>query len=393
MLRNLSELFLAATLLIYVVPYLFWKFSKIDNYVPLPVVQIVSGILFGPAILGNLLPNFYNYIFTKDNINVLSGLGWLGVVFFVWTAGIHLDVRLALKNKKDMLTTSSLALAGPLLLGSIFAYFISKNTQWVGKEAMSWQFVFGIGMALAVTALPILILLMEKLEIFHLDLGKRVLRYASLDDILIWSVLAIIILDWSRLVRQVIFVFVFCFFALLINKTMPKLRGNDFWYVSTFWVVSVSLAADWSGLHYIVGGFLAGVVMKKEWFDEKELSYFKNNVLLLMMPVFFLLTGLRTSWELGSLVVIFMALVLYFIQFIGKATGVFVASKILKWPKKDWIFISTLLQTKALVEIIFCTILLDKNIITSQMFTALLIMAVLSTITTIPFYKKQLKRV
>lgn len=393
MLRNLSELFLAATFLIYVVPYLFWKLSKIDDYVPLPVVQIVSGVLFGPAILGYILPDFYNYIFTKDNINVLSGLGWLGVVFFVWTAGVHLDVKLALKNKKDMLTTSSLALTGPLFLGSIFAYFISQNVHWIGKDAMTWQFVFGVGMALAVTALPILILLMEKLEIFHLDLGKRVLRYASLDDIMIWSVLAIIIMDWSRLARQIIFISIFLVFALLINKIMPKLKGNDFWYVSTFWVVLVSLIADWSGLHYIVGGFLAGVVMKKEWFDEKELEHFKNNVLLLMMPIFFLLTGLRTTWELGGLLVILMAISLYFIQFAGKAGGIFIASKILKWPKKDWILISTLLQTKALIEIIFCTILLDKNIITSQMFTALLIMAILSTITTIPFYKKQIKRV
>jgi len=79
------------------------------------------------------------------------------------------------------------------------------------------------------------------------------------------------------------------------------------------------------------------------------------------------------------------------VQFAGKTAGVFVASKVLGWPKGEWKLMGTLLQTKALIEIIFATILMDKGIITSEMFTALLLMAVMSTMVTIPIAKKLLK--
>ncbi len=132
MLRNLSELFLAATLLIYVVPYIIWKVFKTDNFVPLPIIQIISGLLLGPAVLGSLHPEFFNYLFTKDNINVLSGVAWLGIIFFVWSAGVHLDIKAAFTNKKDTFTTASLALTGPLVFGSIFAFIIYDRGPWAG---------------------------------------------------------------------------------------------------------------------------------------------------------------------------------------------------------------------------------------------------------------------
>lgn len=393
MLRNLSELFFASILLIYVVPYFIWKFAKTDKYAPLPIIQIVSGILLGPAILGHFYPTFYNYLFTKDNINVLSGVAWLGIVFFVWTAGLHLNLKSVAEKKKDTFTTALFGLTFPLIFGSVFAYFIHSDSTWIGPNAQPWQFVLGIGMAVAVTALPILVLIMEKLNIFHLPIGKRVLTYASLDDIMIWTVLAIIIMDWDRSLRQVIFLPIFFVASYILSLVIEKLRNkDDIWYISLIWVVAVSLSADWSGLHYIVGGFMAGVVMKKEWFDEEQIESFKRIVLLLMMPIYFLLTGLRTGWELSGLGVLSMAVALFIIQFIGKSTGVFIAGSILKWPKKEWILIGSLLQTKALIEIIFCTILLDKGIITSNMFTALLIMAVLSTVVTTPIGNKLLKK-
>jgi Kef-type K+ transport system membrane component KefB len=392
MLRNLSELFLAATLLIYVVPYIIWKVFKTDNFVPLPIIQIISGLLLGPAVLGSLHPEFFNYLFTKDNINVLSGVAWLGIIFFVWSAGVHLDIKAAFTNKKDTFTTASLALTGPLVFGSIFAFIIYDRGPWAGEQAATWQFVLAVGMGMAVTALPILVLLMEKLGIFNGPIGRRVLTYASLDDIFIWVVLGIIIMDWDRSLRQLIFLPIFALAAYGLNALVKTLKNKqDIWYITIVWTIAVALAADWSGLHYIVGGFMAGAVMKKEWFEEKQLEVFKNTVLILMMPTYFLLTGLRTSWEVSGIAVLLLALGLFVVQFAGKTTGVFVASKILGWPKGEWKLMGTLLQTKALIEIIFATILLDKGIITADMFTALLLMAVLSTMVTIPIARKLLK--
>lgn len=392
MLRNPTEVFLLSMAVIFSLPYLAWKFFKTDNYAPLVVIQIVSGIILGPAITGKAFPDFYNLVFTKDNIQVLSGLAWWGVMLFVWTAGIELDLKSAINKKKDTGITALFALGIPLIFGSILALIISNYSGWMGESAYGWQFAIGIGMALAVTALPILVLLMEKLSIKK-QLSIRILRYASLDDILIWSVLAIIIMDWQRLGRQIVFLPLFAIFSYIYNKVITKASDpRDRWALAIFWVIVVGFAADWAGLHYIVGAFLAGVIMSPESFSSKEMHEFKKNVLLLLMPVFFLITGLKTNWSVSGITVLLVAVLLFAVQFVSKLLGVSIASKVLGWKNKEALTVGVLLQTKGLIEIIFCSILLEKGIITSQMFTALLIVAVLSTVATMPITRRLIKK-
>jgi Kef-type K+ transport system membrane component KefB len=119
---------------------------------------------------------------------------------------------------------------------------------------------------------------------------------------------------------------------------------------------------------------------------------FKKNILLVLMPVFFLITGLKTNWSVSGLIVLLVAGLLLATQFVSKIIGVLIAGKILGWEKKDSLTTGVLLQTKGLIEIIFATILLEKDIITSQMFTALVIMAVFSTIITMPITRRLLKK-
>jgi Kef-type K+ transport system membrane component KefB len=117
-------------------------------------------------------------------------------------AGIELDLKAAWAHRRESMITASLALGTPLVFGCIAALGMLGYAGWIGPKAESWQFVLAVGMACAVTALPILILLMEKLEILRQPIGQRILRYASLDDIAIWGVLALILLDWDRVGRQ-----------------------------------------------------------------------------------------------------------------------------------------------------------------------------------------------
>jgi Kef-type K+ transport system membrane component KefB len=392
MLRNPTEVFLLSMAVIFSLPYLAWKFFKTENHAPLVVIQIVAGVILGPAITGKAFPDFYNLVFTKENIQVLSGLAWWGIILFVWTAGVELDFKATLNKKLDTGITALFALGVPLMFGSVLALIISNYSGWMGESAYRWQFAVGIGMALAVTALPILVLLMEKLGIKK-QLSARILRYASLDDIIIWLVLAIIIMDWERLGRQIAFLPLFAISSYVFNKVMTKASDSrDRWALAMFWVIVVGFAADWAGLHYIVGAFLAGVVMKPESFNSKEMHEFKKNVLLLLMPVFFLITGLKTNWSVSGITVLLVAMLLFAVQFVSKLLGVSIASKVLGWKNGEALTVGVLLQTKALIEIIFCSILLEKGIITSQMFTALLIMAVLSTVATMPITRRLLKK-
>jgi Kef-type K+ transport system membrane component KefB len=111
-----------------------------------------------------------------------------------------------------------------------------------------------------------------------------------------------------------------------------------------------------------------------------------------MMPVFFLSTGLRTNWAMGGQAVVVVAMLLLVASVAGKLLGVHIAGAILRWSKQEASIIGWLLQTKALIMIIFANILLDKQIINSETFTALLLMAVASTMLTTPLVTPKLAR-
>lgn len=386
------ELFLIAMAIIFTVPYLIWRLGRTEFFAPLVVVQIITGILLGPGVLGEAAPGYYDFVFTPDVIKILNGLGAWAVMLFVLIAGIELDVRQAWKNRLESGVTAGFALGVPLVTGCVAALGMLMFPGWIGEKGQSWQFVVGVGMACAVTALPILILLMEKLELLRTALGQRILRYASLDDVAIWGVLALVLLDWERMGRQVGFLVAFVVACFLFRKLMVRLAMRDRWYVMLIWLALCAFGADWSGLHFMVGAFLAGVVIDADWFDEKQMDMLRHNVLLVMMPVFFLSTGLRTAWSVGGDVVFIAAAVLLVASVSGKLIGVHVAGKLLKWKPGEASLIGWLLQTKALIMIIFANILLDKQIITNATFTALLLMAVASTMLTIPVVSPKLKR-
>ena len=142
----------------------------------------------------------------------------------------------------------------------------------------------------------------------------------------------------------------------------------------------------------MVGAFLAGVVIDADWFEQAQMDMLRHHVLLVMMPVFFLSTGLKTNWAMGGTVVLMAAALLLLASVTGKLMGVGLAGKLLGWPAGEASVIGWLLQTKALIMIIFANILLDKQIISSATFTALLLMAVASTMLTTPVVSSKLKR-
>ena len=378
--------------IIFTVPYLIWRVGRTEYYAPLVVVQIITGILLGPGILGAAFPEYYNFVFNPTVIQSLNGIAWWAVMIFVWIAGIELDLHQAWEHRYESGVTAGLALGAPLLMGCFAAFGLLMFPGWMGANATTWQFILGTGMACAVTALPILILLMEKLEILRQPIGQRILRYASIDDIAIWGVLALILMDWQRVGKQLGFLFAFVVIGFVLRKLILRIRESDRWYVGLIWLAVCGFGADWSGLHFMVGAFLAGAIMDGQWFDQKQMDWLRHHVLLVMMPVFFLSTGLRTNWSMGGMAVFAAAGVLLIAAVCGKLLGTHVAGKILKWQPGEGALIGWLLQTKALIMIIFANVLLDKKIITNEMFTALLLMAIASTMLTTPVVTPMLAR-
>lgn len=388
-----SEVFLIAMTIIFTVPYLVWRLCRTEYYAPLVVVQIIGGILLGPGVLGALFSDYYKFVFNPQVIGQLNGIAQWAVMIFVWVAGIELDLEKAWRHRRETGVTAGLALGAPLLFGcGAAALMLILSGGWIGPQGHTWQFILGIGMACAVTALPILVLFMEKLEILRQPIGQRILRYASLDDIAIWGVLALILLDWDRVQRQGSFLIVFAAVAFLVRKVMWRIPERDRWYAGLIWLAISGFAADWAGLHFMVGAFLSGAILDARMFNQEKMDQFRAHVLLAIMPVFFLSTGLRTNWQVGGAVVFGAAALLLAASVGGKLMGIQLAGKILHWEKGEASIIGWLLQTKALIMIIFVNILLDKHIITSETFTATLLMALASTMLSVPVAAPKLAR-
>jgi Kef-type K+ transport system membrane component KefB len=389
---TLNETFLLALLIIFTVPWALWRLFGGTITLPLVVVQIVVGIVLGPGVMGQALPVVYQAVFLPEVITILNGLALWSVMLFVFVAGLELDLTEAWAKRAETAVTSGLALIVPFVFGAGVALILLRGPGWVGASGQGWQAVLGIGMACAVTALPILVLFLGQLGLLREPLGQRVLRYASLDDLAIWAILALILLDWDRLGRQGLFVLCFLTIAPLMRRLIPRQRPADRWFTGLIWLIACALAADWAGLHFMVGAFLSGVVLEARWFDIDRVDRFREVVLVALMPVYFLSTGLRTDWEVGGWAVLGAAGMLTVASVAGKLIGIRIAGRILGWSANETAIIGWLLQTKALIMIIFSGILLDKQIISSTTFTALLVMALISTLLTMPVVTRLLKR-
>jgi Kef-type K+ transport system membrane component KefB len=165
-------------------------------------------------------------------VQSLNGIAWWAVMLFVMIAGVELDLRQAWAHRRESSITAGLALGTPLAL-RLPGRRSDAAARWLDRAAGDGLAVrLGIGMACAVTALPILILLMEKLAILRQPIGQRILRYASLDDIAIWGVLALILMDWGRVGRQLGFLVAFALLGYAFRALMRRLVERDRWHVA-----------------------------------------------------------------------------------------------------------------------------------------------------------------
>ncbi|MBF0185275.1 MAG: cation:proton antiporter [Magnetococcales bacterium] len=391
-------LFFAHSLLLVCLPYLVWRLLNLRNWVPLVVVQILFGIMLGPAVLGRLAPQFWHNLFTPESLTNLSGLSWLAGVLFAFLTGLHLQPAEFRGLGRSFTVVSLSSILTPTLLGVLAGWLIATlHPEAVGTSASTAQFASAIGVCIGVTALPVLGAILRESGLIHHRVGRISLGIAAINDATLWVLLALLLWGlpnrpdaslngfWLLLIGTLYF-FVMYFpvrFQLRQRIGNQEALSESGLILVCATIFSSALVAEWCGLHAILGGFVAGSIMPRKA-AQAVAAQLEPLTVTVLLPFFFTRTGLTTYFDLFSSGLFDIFLIATITSMAGKFLGTALPAH---WMGEGWpvaCALGTLMQTKGMMEVVVLTVLLEAQALSVTCFSGLLFMAIATTVFTAP---------
>jgi Kef-type K+ transport system membrane component KefB len=355
---------------------------------PAVIGEILAGILVGPTLFGGSIANT---LFPLDVRPFLTALANVGVAVFMFIIGLELDTKLLRGKGKIASTVSSLSMVLPFVLGVTLALYLVRNHTTTGRLG----FVLFMGAAMSVTAFPVLARILRDRGMHHTPLGVLALACAAVDDVLAWSLLAVVVaVAGAGGPGQLLILGVIPYVALMFGVVRPLLR----WLAArrqaseglTAGVLATVLAGlllsggltEWIGLHFIFGAFLFGIIMPREGAEQlrSEIGVRVGHVNgVLLLPVFFIVAGLKVDlsklgWaglgELGLVLVVAIG---------GKFLGAFLGARAHGMPARESAALATLMNTRGLTELIILSVGLQRGVLDADLYTVMVVMAVVTT--------------
>ncbi|XP_056166069.1 cation/H(+) antiporter 19-like [Syzygium oleosum] len=365
---------------------------------PRVIAEIIGGILLGPSALGRS-EKFLHTVFPARSMTVLDTLANIGLLYFLFLVGLELDIRSIKRTGKKALGIALVGISLPFVLG-IGTSVVLRST--ISKGVSQGPFLVFMGVALSITAFPVLARILAELKLLTTDLGRIAMSAAAVNDVAAWILLALAIaLSGSNtsplvslwvLLCGVAFV-LFAIFALNPALTWMARRSPEGEPVKELYIcitLSLVLAAgfvtDTIGIHALFGAFVVGIVVPKDGpFAGVLIEKIEDLVSGLLLPLYFVSSGLKTnvatiqgaqSWGLLVLVI--------FTACFGKIVGTMSVSMLCKVPFKEAVTLGFLMNTKGLVELIVLNIGKDRKVLNDQTFAVLVLMALFTTFITTP---------
>ncbi|HMX38282.1 MAG TPA: cation:proton antiporter [Ferruginibacter sp.] len=372
-------------------------FKKIGQ--PAVIGEIVAGIVLGPSILGAYFPAATGFLFPAASLGTLSFLSQIGLILFMFIIGMELDLKSIGKQAYDAVIISHASIIIPYTLGMALAYFIYKDYAPANTSFLSFSLFMGI--AMSITAFPVLARILKERGLTRSRLGAMVLTCAAADDLTAWCILAAVIalVKSGSSISAIYTILLAVVYVLLMLKVIrPALKKLEHIYhnkeakrtaVMAFLFVMLIISAYTTsiiGIHSLFGAFMAGVVMPPS-FDFRKIvtDKIEDISIVLLLPLFFVITGLRTQIGLlndGHLWVTFGWILL--VALAGKFGGSALAAKIVGQSWKDSLSIGILMNTRGLMQLIVLNIGYDLGVLTPEMFAMMVLMALVTTFMTGP---------
>jgi Kef-type K+ transport system membrane component KefB len=407
----LSRLFLQLLLIIGAACATGALFKRIGQ--PAVVGEMVAGILLGPSLFGLLAPHAFGFVFPPASLEPLRLFSQLGVCLFMFAVGMELDVSQLKRQVQTAIVVSHSSIVIPYLLGVALALFLYQSLAQPGASFISFALFMGISMS--ITAFPVLVRILKDRGIFKTLLGSTATACAAVDDVTAWTILAFVVaiaratsVGGAAFSFGLVILFIGLMF-LVIKPAFPYWLGRHALErpepdkVTLAIVVGLVIAAAFTteliGIHALFGAFLAGTIMPVVCgFREKLIVRLENISSVLLLPVFFAFTGLRTQvgllstprdWLICGLIIA--------VATVGKLGGSALAARVTGLDIRSSLQLGALMNTRGLMELIALNIGYDLGILSQQIFTMLVIMAIVTTVMTGPlvtlFTRRELRTV
>lgn len=372
-------------------------FKKMDQ--PAVVGEILAGIVLGPSILGYLSPGYLEYVFPAHDMEELHLFSRLGLILFMFVVGMELNWNQVRTKARDAIVISHAGIVFPFALGVLSALGI--YSELAPNNVRFLPFALFMGIAMSITAFPVLASILRERRMSKTIIGTLAITCAAIDDITAWCVFAAVIaISTAGTYLSAFFIigFTVLYILLMFNVVRPllasyyknaaKLNGFGISPLAVSFIVLLLSAYTTKliGIHSLFGAFMAGVVMPSPGMFRNYVSERTEYVsTILLLPIFFAYSGLRT--QIGLLNTTSHWLTFAFILFIavaGKLVGTALTARYLGQNWADSLRIGVLMNTRGLMELVVINLGYEMGILSAEIFTMLVLMALVTTYMTGP---------
>ena len=395
---GLSRLILQLAIILSVSSAVGWTFTRLGQ--PAVLGEMTAGILLGPSLFGLVAHQAFLFVFAPASLDALRLFSQIGVCIFMFAVGMELDLSQLRHSAHRFLVIGHSSILIPYLFGVVLALFLYNTYAPSGVSFTPFALVIGISMS--ITAFPVLVRILQERKLFRSKLGQIATICAAIGDVTAWCILAFVVaIAGAANVRAAAFsLMLVALYAVamifLVKPLLRRLLGQSLLDKSepTKGVLALvlgtallsALSTEIIGIHALFGAFLAGIVMPAGGgFRKKLVLRIEHFSSVLLLPLFFAFIGLRTQIGLlNSWWDWLICLVIISVATVGKLGGTSLASRMMKMSWRESLKLGALMNTRGLMELIVLNIGYDLGILSLPIFTMLVLMAIITTVMTVP---------
>ena len=375
---------------------------------PSVIGEMAAGIALGPSLLGMVAPDAFAWLFPSSSLGVLHLLSQIGVILFMFVVGLDFNIQHVRQRAHTAVVVSNVSILLPFLLGVLAAVGLYAGHAPAGISFRAFALFMGI--AMSITAFPVLARILKERQILNTPIGSMALTCAAVGDVTAWILLAFVVAvvsaagSLTAVAVTVVLTAAFCLVMLWIVRPVlrPMFRLTDQTGAFTkerlalvmALVFASALTTEVVGVHALFGAFVAGAMLpagpeiRTGLHDRLEAFS-----VVLLLPLFFAFTGLRTEVGLitgGS--ALLTCLLVIVLATAGKLGGTALAARLTGMDWNNAFILGALMNTRGLMELIALNVGYDLGVISREMFTILVVMALVTTCLTGPLVDFAMRR-